>query len=123
MNPSSGVVSLALAEMTITLPTLLAELTSAQRGEVLVVSLSSRVPRLVRNASLKVLWLMIRIGLGADPQRHVTVTDNVIKVELIHVRSDWRTQTSRNPCCLHCCPPRVDRCSPLPSLKLVTPNP
>ena len=56
LNVSSGVVSLALAEMTTTLPDLLAALKTAQREVVRVVSLSSRAPRLVRKASLKVLW-------------------------------------------------------------------
>ena len=59
MNVSSGVVSLTLAEMTTTLPTLFAALKTAHREVVLVVSLSSRVPRLVKKASLKVLWLAI----------------------------------------------------------------
>ena len=44
LNMSSGVVSWVLADTTSTLPILLEELMSAQRGEVLVVSLSSRVP-------------------------------------------------------------------------------
>jgi len=60
LNPSSGVVVLVLAATTSTLPTLFAALMSAQRVEsVRVVLLSSRVPRLVRKASLNVLWLAI----------------------------------------------------------------
>src|SRR5450432_2498606 len=60
LNPSSGVVSLVLAATTSTLPALFAALMSAQRGVALTdVSLSSRVPRLVKKASLNVLWLAI----------------------------------------------------------------
>src|SRR5450432_1212583 len=59
LNVSSGVVSLTLAAITTTLPTLFAALKTAQREVVRVVLLSSRAPRLVKKASLNVLWLAI----------------------------------------------------------------
>ena len=66
LNVSSGVLSVALAAITITLPDLFVALMFAHRDEVRVVSLSSRAPRLVRKASLRVLWLVY--GCRPDPR-------------------------------------------------------
>ena len=101
LNPSSGgVLSLVLAAITTTLPTLFAELMSAHREALLVVLLSSRVPRLVKKASLNVLWLAI--GLVFVP---ITLTCHCLQQcnqgTPYPLQSASRIQTTGSPGCRH----------------------
>ena len=117
---SSGVVSLVLAAMTTTLPVLWAALNTAQREVVRVVLLSSRGPDAGQEG---VVQGVVAGRFRADPHCHITVTVvNVVQERLSHYDRGGELK-------LHVVPVAADvvhhvlLLEPVPSLKLVTPNP